>query len=65
MHVPIQVDPMLRHSGFCSVGPGGVNGENDVGDCDSGVVLLLLKTGKQVGPEHVSRLATPRPVGAS
>ena len=62
MHVPIQVDPMLRHSGFCSVGPGGVNGETD---CDSGVVLLLLKTGKQVGPEHVSRLATPRPVGAS
>ena len=56
---------MLRHSGFCSVGPGGVNGENDVGDCDSGVVLLLLKAGKQIGPEHVSRLATPRPVGAN
>ena len=62
MRVLIQVDPMLRHSGFCSAGPGGVNGETDLGDC---VVLLLLRAGKHIGPERASTLARERPVEGS
>ena len=53
---------MPRHSGFCSAGPGGVNGETDLGDC---VVLLLLRAGKHIGPERVSTLARERPVEGS
>ena len=51
---------MPRHSGFCSAGPGGVNGETDLG-----VVLLLLRAGKHIGPERVSTLARKRPVEGS